>query len=82
MSSSSANEIRSALTDAGSVVQSSESVVAPIRRFAFWVAVVLPFLYVPMLLVGFESPAMTTAFLALLCCNALALFVGHPHRRD
>lgn len=82
MSSSSVNDLRAALDDAGSVVQSSEILLAPVRRLSFWVAVALPFLYVPMLLIGLGSTARQTAFLALLCCNAVALLLGHSHLRE
>lgn len=82
MSSSSANDLRTALQDAGTAVQPSEDVFAPVRIFAFWVAVALPFLYLPLLITGLENTTVTMAFLALLATNAVTLFVGHPHRRD
>jgi len=44
--------------------------------------VALPFLYVPLLVTGLDSSATTAAFVALLGLNAVALFVGHPHRRE
>ena len=82
MSSSSANDLRTALQDAGTVVRPRENVLAPVRVLSFWVAVALPFLYLPLLLTGLETTTVTTAFLALLAANAVALFVGHPHRRE
>ena len=82
MSSSSANDLRTALQDAGTVVQPGDDVLAPVRVLAFWVAVALPFLYLPLLITGLENATMTLAFLALLAANAVTLFVGHPHRRD
>lgn len=48
----------------------------------FWAAVVLPFLHVPLLLAGVETPAETVAFAGLLGLNLVALVVGHRHRRD
>lgn len=60
-----------------------ESVVAPITGFAFWAAVILPFLHLPLLLAtGLSSEPYTNAFVALLCANVVALLVGHSHYRD
>lgn len=82
MSNSATNGLRSALVRAGSVVQSGETVLSSVRVLAFWVAVALPFLYLPLLFTGLETTATTVAFIALLAVNAIALFVGHAHRRD
>lgn len=54
----------------------------PIRVASFWSAIVLPFLYVPFLLAGLSGSLETAIFLVLLCANALALYVGHSHRRS
>jgi hypothetical protein len=78
MSSSPANELF-ALLDR-SVPTSSESLLVPIRGIAFWMAIALPFLYVPLLLSGLGSASVRTAFVALVACNAVALLVGHSHR--
>ncbi|WP_436927443.1 hypothetical protein [Halosimplex amylolyticum] len=60
-----------------------ESVVAPITGFAFWAAVALPFLHLPLLLAtGLSTEPYTNAFVALLVANVLALLVGHTHYRD
>lgn len=82
MSRSSVNELRSALDGAGSVEQFGEKLLAPLRRVSFWAAVALPFLYLPMLATGLEEPPQQTAFLLLLCCNAVALLLGHSHLRE
>lgn len=82
MSNSTANDLRSALNDAG-LLRAGDGLVALVRRLAFWTAVALPFLYLPLLVMDPSSPVPTdTAFLVLLLCNAVALFVGHPHYRD
>jgi len=61
----------------------SESVVAPITATAFWAAVALPFLHLPLLLAtGLSAEPYTDAFLTLLVLNVVALLVGHPHYRD
>lgn len=78
MSNSSTND-RPALLD-GSLPDVSESLVVPVRGIAFWTAIALPFLHVPLLLSGLDSGSTAAAFLALLVANAVALFVGHPYR--
>lgn len=82
MSTPSTNELRTALQNAGTALQPSTDVVGGIRTLSFWVAIALPFLYLPMLITGLENTTVTVAFLALVGANALTLFVGHPHRRE
>ena len=60
----------------------SRLVVRPIRRLAFWSAIVLPFLHVSLLVTGLESPSVTLAFILLLVLNVVAIYVGRPHGRD
>lgn len=50
-----------------------------IRTLAFWIAIALPFLHVPLLLAGVGSPARLQAYLGLLALNVLALRLGHGH---
>lgn len=52
------------------------------RALAFWCAVVLPFLHVPLLTAGLTSPGERHAFVVLLALNAVALYAGHPHGHD
>lgn len=52
-----------------------------LRVASFWTAIVLPFLYVPLLVTGLSEANETIAFLGLLGLNLLALYVGHPYRR-
>ena len=52
-----------------------------IRKTSFWAAIVLPFLYVPILIHGLTSWVLSTAFLLLLAINLVALYLGHYHRR-
>lgn len=56
------------------------SLAAPVRLLGFWTAVALPFLYVPLLATGLESPGQRQTFILLLALNVAALFVGHRHR--
>lgn len=66
----------------GTVPASDWNVFDPVRAIAFWTAIVLPFLYVPLLVSGLDSPPLRTAFVVLLVANGVALFVGHPYARD
>lgn len=52
--------------------------VTGVRAVAFWVAVALPFCYLP-LLVGGLGGGELTLLAALVVANALALVVGHEH---
>jgi hypothetical protein len=54
----------------------------PVRALAFWSAVVLPFLHVPLLASGLTSTGELHAFVTLLALNAVALYAGHPHGHD
>jgi hypothetical protein len=80
MASSSVNELFARVDEAVPCV--GRSLVAPIRGFAFWMAIALPFLYVPLLATEFQSAAVRTTFGALVLCNVLALLVGHSHVSD
>jgi hypothetical protein len=67
-----------ALQDRLAIVPSTETV----RALAFWSAVVLPFLHVPLLASGLGSTGEFHAFVTLLVLNAVALYAGHPHGHD
>lgn len=58
---------------------SSESTRRMTRAIAFWTAVALPFLHVPLLASGLEASSEWYAFLTLLALNAAALYVGHGY---
>ena len=68
--------------DSGSSVGATaiQMAMAPVRFVAFWAAVALPFLYVPLLFDGIDG-GRAIVFLGLLAANAVALVVGHGHRR-
>lgn len=57
----------------------TERVVRPVKRLAFWTAVVLPFLQLPLLATGLDSRPLTLAFVALVALNVSALLIGHPY---
>lgn len=80
MSSSSTNELVALLNQ--SVPALSESLLVPIRALAFWTAIVLPFLYIPLLLSGLQTSSTQVAFGALVACNMVALLIGHSYSRS
>jgi hypothetical protein len=80
MSSSSVNELFARIDK--TVPHIGQSLVAPIRGIAFWVAIALPFLYIPLLASGLQSSSIRLAFGVLVTCNAVALLVGHSHARE
>lgn len=51
------------------------------RAIAFWLAIALPFLYLPLLVDGFGGRAEMFAFVGLVVLNLVALVVGHEYRR-
>ena len=53
----------------------------PVRAAAFWLAVALPFAYLPMLAGGIGTEAELATFATLVAANAVALLVGHDHHR-
>lgn len=55
-------------------------VTTPLEAAAFWLAVVLPFLYGPLVVMGPGTPAEWRALVVLLVINAVALLAGHGHR--
>lgn len=46
----------------------------------FWLAVMLPFLYVPLLATGIATAAERRALLLLVGLNGLSLYLGRGHR--
>lgn len=53
----------------------------PLVGVAFWTAVALPFLHLPLLATGLETWDMRLAFLVLLALNVVTLLLGHSYRR-
>lgn len=53
-----------------------------VTRVAFYTAIVLPFLHVPLLATGLDSMAATTAFAALVALNVIAAIVGQSHHTE
>jgi hypothetical protein len=63
-------------------VPSAHVIRRPLTGAAFWAAITLPFLHVPLLASGLDSATSTVAFLVLLGLNVVALLVGHSYRGD
>lgn len=82
MSSSTTNDPRLSLSTVSSVRTLGKHIVSPIRALSFWIAVALPFLYIPLLAMDLSSRPVIGAFLALLLCNAVTLLIGHSHLQD
>ncbi|MFB6154787.1 MAG: hypothetical protein ABEJ22_02760 [Haloferacaceae archaeon] len=62
-------------------VRKVSSLVGPSFRFvAFWIAVGLPFLYLPLLYGGLDGERWIV-FVALLAANVFALLLGHDYHR-
>ena len=55
---------------------------APLSALAFWSAIALPALYVPLMIAGIESTRGLLVFLGLIGLHLLALFGGRSHRSE
>lgn len=58
-----------------------QSVLSPVRMVSFWVAVSIPFLYLPLVAVGIDTTFEIAAFLSLVVVNVAALRLGHSYNR-
>lgn len=58
------------------------SLVTCVEGIAFWTAVLIPVVYVPLLVRGLSTTAEAFVLAQLLGINALALVVGHGYLRD
>jgi len=50
-----------------------------VEAVAFWGAVVLPFVYLPLLFAGLDSVATQVLFLLLVVLNAVMILLGHRY---
>jgi hypothetical protein len=53
----------------------------PTQFLAFWTAITLPFVHVPLLARGLGDPGVLLVFVLLLTTNVVALYVGHGHNQ-
>jgi hypothetical protein len=58
------------------------AVTTPVEVISFWSAIVLPFLYVPLLLAGISTQGELLTFISLLALNVAAFLAGHSHKRE
>lgn len=61
-------------------VWSPRPLVRRLRWAAFWLAILLPLAYVPLLFGGLRAPTETATALTLLSMNVLALYVGRDYQ--
>lgn len=54
----------------------------PVEMVSFWLAIALPFLYLPLLVAGVTTDGELLSVFVLVGANVLALVVGHGYRRD
>lgn len=59
-----------------------DTLLAPVHFVGFWAAVSLPFLHVPLVATGLDTPQETLTFLALLTLNVVAFVLGKPYKAD
>lgn len=57
-----------------------ESIRGAVAALAFWIAIALPALYLPLLVAGIESTDGLVTFLGLLGLHVIALVGGRPYR--
>jgi hypothetical protein len=60
----------------------SVGIVSAIQAGAFWGAVLLPFIYLPLLATSLDSLNEQLLFASLLSLNVILLIVGHSHRTN
>jgi len=60
----------------------SERLRGAITAAAFWMAIPLPFLYVPVLLSGLQTQSEYLVFGGLLVTHVAVLSLGHPYATD
>ncbi|MCU4924684.1 hypothetical protein OB905_01625 [Halobacteria archaeon AArc-dxtr1] len=68
-------------TDQRTLERVLPSLAAPIRFASFWLAIFLPFLYIPLLLNGLSTGFEVVSALGLIAANVVVLYVGHAHRQ-
>ncbi|QLG49815.1 hypothetical protein [Natrinema halophilum] len=58
------------------------SLKGPTQFLSFWVAIMLPFVHLPLLAQGLGDPSVTLTFSILLVANVFALYLGHGYNRS
>lgn len=62
--------------------RATAAVGGPLRAAAFWSAVLLPFVYVPLLLLGLDTRRRAGLFSVLLLAHVLTLLLGQSHSAE
>lgn len=61
---------------------SLESLTEPLSAIAFWMAIAIPALYVPLIATGIEGLDGLGLFFGLFALHLVSLYVGRSYRRD
>ena len=59
-----------------------EALLRPLQAIAFWAAVVMPFVYLPLFVTGIETASEGIALAGLIGLHVVALVVGRRYRAD
>ena len=57
------------------------AITRPLEAIAFWSAIALPFLYIPLLIYGLDTGGRVAVFLGLIVLNVIAFVLGHGYNR-
>jgi len=60
---------------------SIESLATPISAIAFWLAIAIPALYVPLIATGVDGPGELGLFFGVFGFHLLSLFLGRSYRQ-
>lgn len=52
-----------------------------IEAFAFWSAIILPFVYLPLLIIGLDTLVQQGLFVGLIVLNVVMIVLGHRHHQ-
>lgn len=65
--------------DAADAADSRPTLLEPVEAIAFWAAIGLPFLYLPLFVSGPDTTAGWTATLGLVVAHVVTLYLGRSH---
>lgn len=60
----------------------ADTIARPLEAIAFWSAIALPFLYIPLLIYGLNTAGQVAVFLGLVVLNVIAFVLGHGYNRQ
>lgn len=69
-------------TTPDSAAPAPAALLQPLRAASFWSAVALPFVYVPLIARGLESPTVQSTVAVLLVLHVVALVLGRHHNAE